>query len=138
MICIFAGSLVEVHLLYADVEKQKPQLLCVWRIGGECCKEMCGRNLVERIGGKWSFSHIRSPNFLPWQNRGRNRGNFQTSPPLPIGHAFGLAAFLFCNLGLHASGIIFCLLSLLITEDRNIKMRHRCWAGGVTLQGRQR
>lgn len=55
MICIFAGLLVEVRLLYADVEKQKPQLLCVWRIGGECCKEMCGRNLVERIGGKWSF-----------------------------------------------------------------------------------
>lgn len=55
MICIFADSLVEVHLLCVDVKKQKPQLLCVWRMGGECWREMCGRNLVERITGKWSF-----------------------------------------------------------------------------------
>lgn len=64
MICIFADSMVQVLLFYADVEKQKPQLLCVWRMGGEYWRERCGRNLVERIAGKWSLSHIRSPNFL--------------------------------------------------------------------------
>lgn len=31
---LFADSLVE-ELIFVDIEKQKPQLLCVWRMGGE-------------------------------------------------------------------------------------------------------
>lgn len=64
MLCdlYFAHSLL--RLLCAYVEEQRPQLLWVWSTGGEHWREMCGRNLVERIAGKLSFSHIRNPDAL--------------------------------------------------------------------------
>lgn len=87
---------------------------------GDVWQEFGGENCWEMV-----FFLRPSEAFLFWQNRGRNRGNFQTSPFLTC-HAFGLAAFLFCNLGHCASSTIFtCFI-----DNWRLKNQDKAWILG--------